>query len=77
MTSPYQPQLPPQPNQARPPFVNGSQGGTVKVGSVTQPTRSPGKAAPSLLNGASGNAYVGGGPQQPVRHVASKGKPLG
>lgn len=76
MTSPYQPQLPKQPNQARPPFVNGSQGGTVQVGSVGVPTRSPGKAAPSLLNGASGNQYKGGGPATPVRHAASKGKPL-
>jgi hypothetical protein len=70
------PVLPPNPNQAKPPFVNGSQGGTVQVGQVGVPVRHVGAAAPNL-NGASGTGYaIDGGPQQPVRHVGKKGSAL-
>jgi hypothetical protein len=64
------------PDSGRPAILNGSQGGSVQVGSVTQPTRSSGKAPSSPLNGTSGNQYKGGGPEQPIRHAGRGGAAL-
>ena len=64
------------PDKGAAPILNGSQGGSVQVGTVTQPLRSSGKAPSSPLNGASGNTYQGGGPEQPVRHVGRGGPAL-